>query len=382
MNATLIGLALALAPGLPEAPRTDGPAPVSTDPIIAAPVAAPVTVIRANLVIVGDGTTLENGVVIIEGSRIREVGVGLRVPEGASLIEHDGVLTAGMVAPHSTLVTFSERHDPTRPFLEGAELMHGFDPNAPEYADAAAAGVTTAVLSPSAQNVVGGVTAVVKTQGGRVLEARSHLAISMNSLATSSSRYPTSYSGVMGELNARFGPGAEGVYGIARAGRMPVLIAADTRAEAQRAIDFATRHGLRGAILGARRVGEDQIEALRASGLAVVFGNVSAGLSDRSIQAMLDIVDAGLPFSFGLTNSDWARFGAAGLVRAGADADVVWNGLTAGAAEIAGVDKRVGSLRRGMDADILLWSGHPLDLTSELTAVYIDGQLINGGDDR
>ncbi|QDU65051.1 hypothetical protein [Engelhardtia mirabilis] len=378
MHATLIGLALALAPGLPDAPESVA----TTNGVVVNGAAAPVFAIKATTVVVGDGNVLENGIVVIEGGRIRDVGVGLTLPEGTNLVEHDGVLTAGMVAPQSNLLPASERTDSTRPFLEGAELRFGFDPQTQACEQAAAAGITTAVLTPAASNVVGGLTAVVKTHGGKVVKGKAHLALSVNAAAANTDRYPTSYSGVIAELDARLGEGAEGVYAEARSGALPVLIAATTEADAQRAMALAKRHGLRGALLGARRVGEQQVESLRSSGLAVVFDSFGPGLGERSINAMLAVVEAGLPFAFELTDATRFRFDGAALVRAGADADTVWKAMTSGAAAIAGVGDRVGTLRRGLDADLLLWSGHPLDLTSVLEAVYVGGERVHGGDDQ
>jgi imidazolonepropionase-like amidohydrolase len=72
------------------------------------------------------------------------------------------------------------------------------------------------------------------------------------------------------------------------------------------------------------------------------------------------------------------RFGAVMCVREGVDAKVAWNALTSDAARIAGVADRVGTLDRGMDADIVLWTGDPLDLGSRVTAVYVDGARVDG----
>ena len=57
----------------------------------------------------------------------------------------------------------------------------------------------------------------------------------------------------------------------------------------------------------------------------------------------------------------------------------MWKALTSDAAKLAGVEARVGALQRGMDADFVLWSGHPLNLTSRVEAVYVDGAAAHGG---
>ena len=45
-------------------------------------------------------------------------------------------------------------------------------------------------------------------------------------------------------------------------------------------------------------------------------------------------------------------------------------------AEICGISDRVGSLEVGKDADILLYSGDPLDIMNSPDSVIINGKLI------
>ena len=45
-------------------------------------------------------------------------------------------------------------------------------------------------------------------------------------------------------------------------------------------------------------------------------------------------------------------------------------------ARIAGLDDRIGSLRVGKDADLLVTDGDPLDYRTKVTAVYIDGKQV------
>ncbi len=48
--------------------------------------------------------------------------------------------------------------------------------------------------------------------------------------------------------------------------------------------------------------------------------------------------------------------------------------VTINPAEILGIQKRVGSLEPGKDADIVIWSGYPFDFYSIVEKVFINGK--------
>jgi imidazolonepropionase-like amidohydrolase len=50
--------------------------------------------------------------------------------------------------------------------------------------------------------------------------------------------------------------------------------------------------------------------------------------------------------------------------------------ITLTAAEILGLDHRLGSLDAGKDADVVVWSGHPLEVRSQPDLVVCDGEAI------
>jgi imidazolonepropionase-like amidohydrolase len=50
--------------------------------------------------------------------------------------------------------------------------------------------------------------------------------------------------------------------------------------------------------------------------------------------------------------------------------------VTINGAKILGIEDRVGSIEVGKDADLVLWSGDPLEITSKVERVYIDGKLV------
>ena len=50
--------------------------------------------------------------------------------------------------------------------------------------------------------------------------------------------------------------------------------------------------------------------------------------------------------------------------------------LTSNVAKIYGMDKQVGSIKAGMSADVVIWSGDPLEVTEAAEQVFIKGQAI------
>jgi imidazolonepropionase-like amidohydrolase len=73
---------------------------------------------------------------------------------------------------------------------------------------------------------------------------------------------------------------------------------------------------------------------------------------------------------------------AALAVKAGMDRDAALRAITSVPAEIYGVADRIGSLTVGADADVVLWSGDPLDVMSRPLQVYVEGRVAYRDPDR
>jgi imidazolonepropionase-like amidohydrolase len=68
-------------------------------------------------------------------------------------------------------------------------------------------------------------------------------------------------------------------------------------------------------------------------------------------------------------------------VKEGLDRTTALEALTINPASIMGLDDRVGSLAKGKDADVVLWSGDPLDVMSRAERVFISGREVYEWDD-
>lgn len=73
---------------------------------------------------------------------------------------------------------------------------------------------------------------------------------------------------------------------------------------------------------------------------------------------------------------DSLALAAALCVRHGLDEDRAIKAITENPAAILGLEKRLGKLEVGFDADIVIWPDHPLDVRTKPEEVYIDGNKI------
>lgn len=349
-------------------------APFSLDP-------ARTLLFHADKVAVGDGRVFEGGWVAVEDGVVRAVGSDLD-PSGFETCELEGWLAPGLVSLHGYEGAEGETVDTTRPVMPDVDLSAAFRPSRSDFRRSLAAGITTVVLSPKPARLVPGASAVVKTHGGRILRAPALLTISFHAGALTSNEFPTSYAGALDELHRRFSE-PTGAISRALSGALPVLLVADERAEISRALAFAGRYRLKGALYGSVWAGE-LVEPIRASGLAVVASPFDAGAHPRAMRSVVALAEAGVRLGFGLDaperDPNALRLGAALCVREGLDPGVALRALTADAAAIAGVAGRVGLIAPGRDADFTLWSGDPVDLSSTLEAVYVDGERVVGGE--
>ncbi|MEZ6016718.1 MAG: amidohydrolase family protein [Planctomycetota bacterium] len=349
--------------------------PLSTSP---ASVDAPTLALHVARVHVGDGTVLTNATVVVRGGKVVSVGENVPPPEGALLVELEGELSPGLIALRDFSTARGENVDSTRNIMPTADLALAFDKRHRDVAALSAEGITSVVLAAPGSELVGGLAAVVDPGSGEVTKRKALLCIGAGTRALSFNRYPTSTAAQYAELDELFGAG-ESVYGQAKQGGLPLLIDVTDRADVQRAAAFAKRHGLKGALVGAIRWG-DVAAAVKDAGLAIVVGPIQIGGFGPAAAEAVRAAQAGVKIGFAADSPDnhpaLLRATAAQCVRAGMAPGAAVRALTGDAASIAGVADRTGRVAAGLEADLVLWSGAPTDLTSRILKVWSDGQLV------
>lgn len=364
----------------------------------------------------GTGNDFSKGTVLMDDGKITAVGEGLDVPEDAVVVDAQGkVVTPGLIDVHTHLgvseagvgregADFNETSKSMTPEIRA---LDGINPIERGFQDAREAGVTTVQIMPGSANVIGGEMVVAKTVGNIV-----------DDMVISS---PSGMKAATGENPKRFHGGKD---------RMPntrMGVAAQLRSKLIETQNYIDGAGVKGRDLGLENLAKVlkkeiplRVHAHRADDIQTVLrikeefdidltiehcteGHqiaehvakfnvpVSIGptmstrskveLADKGWHTIKALLDAGVACSI---TTDHPVVGIEYLVtsaihaieQGGITEEQALRAITLDAAKHIGVADRVGSLEKGKDADVVIWSGNPFELASSVEKVYIDGNEV------
>lgn len=341
---------------------------------------------------------IESGTILIRGGKFAAVGADVKPPSGARIIDAKGLVAfPGMVHPYSRL---GLPDGPTG--AAGVTPQHlaydELNPSLESIAQAARTGVTTFVLQPTGLGIAGQ-GAVLKpwgwTREEQVFEKSAVLRIVLQPGTANKEALKQALEGAKRALEAeKKSPPAKPDEKAATLmrflkGELPALVEVPSAAELlhfwqvmepyadQKArVIFAGNPDVykAAAELGARKARV----ILRPQVLLAPF-------TRERINPAAELAKAGAVVAFAPPSDapDGLRgslFRVAELVKYGLPRDAALRGVTIVPAELAGIEKRVGSIEAGKDADLLLFSGDPLSPQSRLRDVYINGTPVYQGE--
>jgi len=358
---------------------------------------------------------ISGGTVLISEGRIVDVGKQVSVPASAQLIDAGGrTLTPGLIDAHSHVGLTeigvgwegADAHESGAPVSATNRVLDGINPRDNGFSDLVKGGVTCANVLPGSASVLCGVGAAVKCTGS--------VADEMLLLE------PTCVKAALGEVpKARFG--AKGRPPMTRMGIAAVLRDALYRAKeyaekneakrrydrdtsvlalvirkqiplavhAHRADDIATairlarQFDIRLTIEHATEA-DLVLDMLKCCGASVAFTPVARQLmapeaQRRGFEAPVRCAEHGIPFCLATdhpqSNGKYLSVLAALAVGWGMQYEQAIRAITLGAAEHVGISDWVGSIERGKHADLVLWSGDPLEFSTFADYTIIDGRV-------
>jgi imidazolonepropionase-like amidohydrolase len=170
---------------------------------------------------------------------------------------------------------------------------------------------------------------------------------------------------------------------------IPVVVAADGVAQMNDAITWAKQEGIRLVIRG----GRDAVhiaDRLKAENIPLILTATMAA-PNRDHESYDDVYSAparlhaaGVRFAIsggaGALYSNRLPWEAGVAVAFGLPEEVAMQAVTINAAEMLGISDRVGSLEVGKQATLLITTGTPLNMTSNIEQAYIQGREIDMND--
>jgi imidazolonepropionase-like amidohydrolase len=366
-----------------------------------------------------DGDPIEGGTVLIVDGTITGVGADVAIPDGADVVDATGRwVLPGFVDAHAHVGVHEEgesgvgndTNEMTDPNGARLRALDGINPADIGFIDALSGGVTSVVVKPGSGNPIGGQTVAIKTWG-RVVDE-----MVMKS--------PCSVKSALGENPKR-------VYGerkqlpATRLGVAAVIRDALTKAQDYKARrDAAATKGdpfdrdptsevlvrvLDGELPWSQHThrADDIATALRLAdefGYRLIVNHATEGyliadlLAERNIPCVVGplfstrskvelrgrtLANPGLLAKAGVLVAittdhpvvaiNFLVHQATFAVKEGMTRDDALRSITVNPAKIMGLDDRVGALRPGLDGDVVIWDGDPLDVMSRAVDVYVRG---------
>ncbi|WP_402469819.1 amidohydrolase [Isoptericola aurantiacus] len=366
------------------------------------------------------GEPIEHGTVLITDGVITAVGADVTVPDGVRTIDAGGrwvlpgfVESHGHVGVHEEAEGWAgddtnEKTGPNGAHLRALDAINIEDEG---FRDALAGGVTSVVVKPGSANPIGGQTVAIKTWGGRTVDeqvlaeavsVKSALGENPKRVYGDQKKLPSTRMGVAAVIRqafldaqhyaaARAAAEADGkpfARDLAKETLVRVLDGelawdqhthrADDIATALRLADefgyrLVVNHGTDGAAVA---------DVLAERDVPVIFGPMfttrsKVELRHRDIAHLGRLAAAGVRVAITTDHPvvpiNFLVHQASLAVKEGLDRTVALEALTVNPAAFLGLDERVGSLRPGLDGDVVVWSGDPLDVTSRAEHVLVTG---------
>jgi len=379
----------------------------------AAAAAQDVAIVNAKVWTGTDAGTLENATVYISDGTVQGLGVNFAPPSGTAIINADGNwVTPGIIAPVARVGTVEVGAEDSSndtsasgsPFSVALRAADGFNPAATTIDVTRIEGVTRIAVAPAnGSSLIAGQGFVADTSGqlGSMKDERAFIYIDMGEggAGLAGGSRPAAWAALRGAFAdargypARFMAHNEGdtltradaqAFGAAVRGQQLILVSAHRASDLRLIMDLKTENpNLDLAIVGADE-GWLVADELATASIPVIvdpFSNLPAsfsqlGATSRNAERL---IAAGVPTAFAhLGNSGHqSRLvlqSAGNAVANGVSFDDAMAAMTVVPAAIFDLDD-VGSIERGNSADLVIWDGDPLDITSAPTAIFIDGAV-------
>ncbi len=357
----------------------------------------------------------DSGTILInDQGKIKKIGTKIEIPEGCEVIDAQGrYILPGFIDAHTHLGIYEEIYshegddvnEMSEPVTPQLRAIDGINIHDIGFQDALKGGVTTVIIAPGSANVVGGTVCIMKTAGksfnSRLIKESAGMKVAFGEnpkeVYGSEKKMPYTRMGIAALLRETLVDGqnyikdkeAEKDLGkdeIARLlnHKMPLRAHVHRADDILTAIRIAREFNLKLTIEHGTEA-HLTMEELKEYEVPVCVGpllisRAKVELKEKSFKnpgiLQKNGVKVALITDHPETPIDYAVLNAILAVKEGMDPKEALKALTINPAEIMGIDKSTGSLAPGKDADIVIWSGDPLNIMNRAELVMIEGNVV------
>jgi imidazolonepropionase-like amidohydrolase len=366
---------------------------------------------------------IDEGTIVIVDGVISALGAGIPIPDGIDVVNAGGrPVYPGFIEAHGHLGVHEEAEgwagDDTNEMTDpnGAALraLDAINIEEEGFRDALIGGVTSAVIKPGSGNPIGGQTVAIKTWGGRTVDeqviaeavsVKSALGENPKRVYGNQKQLPSTRLGVAAVIRSAFvdaqnyrakrdaaaAKGEPFERDLAKETLVRVLdgeLAWDQHThradDIATAIRLADEFGYR-LVINHGTEGAELADVLAERDIPVIFGPLFTSrskveLRKRAISNLGRLARAGVrvaittdhpvvPINFLIHQASLA-------VKEGLDPQTAIEALTINPASFLGLRDRIGALEPGLDGDVVIWSGDPLDVNSRAEQVFVTGTSV------
>lgn len=352
--------------------------------------------IKAKRVVTVTGETYEPGAVLVSDGKITAVGASIDAGAAETIEVH--TVMPGLINAYGQAGISGQETERTREVTPRLSTVDVIDLQDREFTEQLADGVTTINVCPGTDNVISGLSCAIKTTGdsaARIVASNTGLVIANCSDPASRNssrsrpdsiyiRQPTNRMGVVWILRSTFHrakTGAnqtenDGILRKALDGEQPILAVSRTHYDISSLLTIGDELGFKAIVVG----GEESwkiLDTLKATKTQIILGSTRPGSQIGSERTRVtgnnasQLHQAGIEFCLsGDALLDQARF----AVRFGLDQDEALKSITSSPAKILKIDDKVGSIEVGKHADLVAFNGDPLEFTSSVQWVMVNGK--------
>ena len=358
------------------------------------------------------------GEVLLRDGKVAAVGRDLTAADDVEVIEvPDGFILPGMIEAHSQTGLHGDgvgwdTDEDTRPITADLHALDAFYAFAGDVASARRSGITTLLATPGGKNLIGGSGVLIKTAPAvgdeNVVRQPAVLKMSLGDEPKRTNAAPKTRMGELALLREHLNragryeesrgqaeqngerPTVDAEFETTAAllrGELPALVQAYTAKDIDNALRLSDEFGFdvilayaTEAHLIAEELARRDVPVVLASIKGLWYRYEKESFNERNAAQLLD---AGVRIALQLGEgnpygSGDLLFNAGYLLKHGLSPEDALRAVTSWPAELLGVADRLGRLRPGMDGDVVVLSGSPLDPRSRVLHVFINGKRMPG----